>query len=166
MLLAGIDIYLEYSQPAHPEVNMETMETAGMTHSGYITQILEPDPTSIYYFMAPDILHLSNMNDLDGKDAQVEPESSNLTSDHWQFSNLQILDLLAHPPFEEDDGTIDHLSVLYQLLDKSFRRLVLAAPSRAPQTESTEADSLEKMTNLAPAIFNPLYRQVSLSSIA
>lgn len=152
--LAAIDIYLEYSLPlaAHPEIKMEVDEIAP---SGDFLQILEPDP--VLYSMPPEI-YIPDDRLGDSEDAEI------------QFTNLNLLDpyLNQRPIPQEHDGSTDNsdLSATYQLLDKSLRRLVLAGPLRAHPTESTQSDSLERMSDLAPAIFNPVYRQVSLRSPA
>ncbi|CAI7628822.1 unnamed protein product [Penicillium pancosmium] len=153
--LAAIDIYLEYSLPlaTHPEIKTEVDEIAP---SGDFLQILEPDPA---HYSIPPVIYISDNRYSEDDEIQCEAPG------HWQFTNLYLLgqdpSLNQHPLSQEHDGSTDgsDLSAAYQLLDKSLRRLVLEGPSRVHQTDSAQSESLEKMSDLAPVIFNPVYRQ-------
>jgi hypothetical protein len=159
--LAAIDIYLEYSLPlaAYPEIKMEADEIAP---SCDFLQILEQGPI-LEYAMPPEIYI---PDDRDSEDAEIQFEMPG----HWQFTKLNLFDptLNQHSLLQENDSSTDDsdLSAAYQLLNKSLRRLILAGPSRAHQANTAQSEDLEKMSDLAPAIFNPVYRQVSLPSPA
>lgn len=154
ILLAALDIYLEYSLPAYPEIKMEVDEIIKL-NSGDLLQSLEQG--FIYYYTPPNIyppLPVAHRNGGFGENAEIQ------VADHWQFTNFP--DLVQHHPSQKfKDDAANCFSVSYRLLDKSLRKLVLAPLSRVSQSDSAQAsDSLEKMSGLAPAIFNPLYRQV------
>lgn len=75
----------------------------------------------------------------------------------------QIFGLLQNFPTQEDEDVTQFLPIFYQLLEKGLRRLITSAPSKTPPREVIESEALGKMSDLAPAIFIPRYRHVSLT---
>lgn len=95
-------------------------------------------------------------------------EIRSLLTDH--FPNWPQVEPLKMPLLQEDDHSLDTTHLLptaYHLLDKALQRLISTRPSKNIQAKTDQGNthSLAKMTDLAPAIFNPLYRQVSISLI-
>lgn len=100
---------------------------------------------------------------------RMEEEIHSLVADDC-LNLLQVEALQPHLLRKNDNRSLDtthFLSTAYQLLDKALQRLISARPSRNIERNKIpdSTHSLARMTDLAPAIFNPLYRQVSISLV-
>lgn len=83
------------------------------------------------------------------------------------YSDHRPYDLTASSPVHLMQDTEDNISssrTFLELLDLGLQRLITSANSRRPQIRTIGKDTLQSLSRLFPAIFNPGYCEVSLNS--
>ncbi|KAJ5579126.1 hypothetical protein N7450_007993 [Penicillium hetheringtonii] len=120
-----------------------------------LVMLAPPSPVAEIYISDDEISVGSKKNDSDNE------------RDFMSFNNS-----LSHSPIYSslncdqyyDADFSSSLQIHCQLFDQGLRRLVMSPPSKVLSTKIAQNNHLMKMTDLAPAVFMPQYRQVRLSN--
>lgn len=147
--LASIDIYAEYTYP-QPEEN-----TCRMTqyNVGPLSQLQLPFPFAGCYYPVKAKTFEAAARPLSSHEAAMP------SAKHCTFLENHALEqhLPSHVPV---DCTSE---IMLRLIDFGLRKLIISPTTKDRQIKVVGENTLKSLSNLAPAVFNPGYREVSLN---
>lgn len=141
--LAAIDIYLEYSYTPWLEEGFCDLMTNGLNS---ITELDQWNYQSkIGTFAVATLTVLGH--ETESAYSDYAPDRLNKSSQSYSTQRME--------------DNIPSSQSLLHLLDSGLQRLIISASSRGPQTRIVGKNTLQNLSQLFPAIFNPGYREVS-----
>ncbi|KAJ5191034.1 uncharacterized protein N7498_010019 [Penicillium cinerascens] len=143
--LASIDVYAEYTFP-HPKEN--TCRTI-QYNVGPLNQLQLPFPFAGCYYPV-------NAKTFEVAAISLSPVKAAMPSaKHYTFLENHALGQLL-PPHVPLDCTSE---VMLRLMDLGLRKLIISPTTKDRQIKVVGENTLKSLSNLAPAVFNPGYRE-------
>ncbi|KAJ5665748.1 uncharacterized protein N7477_008196 [Penicillium maclennaniae] len=147
--LAAINIYAEYQYPQGEQNTHKPMHF----HIGHMSQPQWLFSSAECYYPT----HLKNSE-------MVAFSSSPHKPGTFSFRDSTLLpDLGMGLPSLQHNSTDNSFGAMLRLIDFGLRKLIVSSGARDRQIRVNDNDSLLSLSDLAPAIFNPRYREVSLN---
>lgn len=150
IFLASIDILLEYGYSPKAKDNFCNCLTYT---SGFCGKLQLPVCNALYRY--PPMLKASEVTSLALSSTEPQKPSVNQST----YSRGTTLNLST----AEDETTNKLLQAFFLLLDFGLQKLIFSVSTKNTQIKVIGKDTLKGLPNLAPVIFNPLYREVSLN---
>lgn len=175
MLLAAIDINLHYYNPS---MQAERKEDAIL--QSIDIDLFSRQPHILGFKLGSEVRDLEYPSNAGAaipvaeiyiSDDEISVGSKKNDSDN-ERDFMSFNNSLSHSPIYSslncdqyyDADFSSSLQIHCQLFDQGLRRLVMSPPSKVLSTKIAQNNHLMKMTDLAPAVFMPQYRQVRLSN--
>ena len=147
--LAAINIYAEYEYP-HGEQNPYQPIHSHVEHIGRLQWLFSSAECNYPMYLENSEVAVYSLS-------PHEPGTSSVRD------NTLLPDQGVGSPSSQHDST-DSLPVdMLRLIDLGLRKLIISSTARDGQIKVDDDNTLVSLSDLAPAVFNPNYREVSLT---
>lgn len=147
--LSAINIYAEYEYPQGEQSSYKPIHS----HVEHMSQLQWLFPSAECYY--PRYLENSEVAAY-----SLSPREPRIYS---VKDNTLLPDHEVRPPSSQYDPTDNLFMDMLRLIDLALRKLIISSTARDGQIKIDDDNTLVSLSDLAPAVFNPKYREVSFT---